>query len=197
MIDLVGELAAARAAITDGERDALLEAGIPQRAIEIVGAARIDLDRSARTYQLLEDIGDRVFILGVRAGDTWTPERLCPDAIAYCGPLVDLLAWHPRAVDHWALRLDTATWLGAIPPQFMNPAPVSIRRSPLGWLRAGAAGLCILTHDDREARALLRLCHRIEAEDDAHADELRHLLERPLSVPPITVARKPSQARAA
>jgi hypothetical protein len=197
MVDLTGELAATRASTTEEERAKLAKLGIPQHMLDMVGAARVDLFSGGKLYQPLEDIGDRVFIIGVRVGDPISPEHPRPDEVAYCGILIDLLAWHPDVPERWATRLDLATWLGAIPPQYMQPPKVLVHRTPLAWLQSGGRGLCILTREPREAQSLLlSLRGGIIPENDGHGRKLKRLLERPFPIPPIHIPRNRKQAGA-
>lgn len=81
-----------------------------------------------------------------------------------------------------------ATWLGCIEPQYLDPDPVAIRRSPLAWLQAGCDGLVILSGDPADAYRLLSGCCAITAENRQHAAELRKLVRRPGPLPRITIA---------
>lgn len=195
MADLVAELAAARAAMTDADRTALAGAGIPDRAIEIVGRMRIDLDREGRLFTPLE-IGDPAFVVGCRIDerDADTPQSSRAEAIAFAGALVDLVAFSLETQD-WALRADAAQWLGAIPPQLLDPEPVIIHRSPVGWLRSGCApGFVILTRQPREMQRLINTCDKIVAEDPEHARELRRIARTPYAMPEISVAARRRRA---
>ncbi|HEV3176025.1 MAG TPA: hypothetical protein VGZ72_08550 [Stellaceae bacterium] len=186
--DLAAELCAAQGALSAEHRARLRGLGIPDLtlAIGFVGVARIDLDRSGRRYQPAE-AGDEVFLTPARIGNPVSPEDPDFELIAQYGELIDLVAWLPDYPDRWATRRGLATWLGAISPQLVLPPAVPIRRSVLAWLRAGATGLCLIPEKPGEAERALSFCQAIEAEDPAHAGELRRLLERPFKGPLVTV----------
>jgi hypothetical protein len=74
------------------------------------------------------------------------------------GNLIDIAAWDERIPDQWRLRTGEGRWLGAIPPQYIHPAPVPIRRSPLAWLQGGCTGLCVITRDPADVRMILSHC---------------------------------------
>jgi hypothetical protein len=118
-----------------------------------------------------------------------TPESDDPES-QICGHLIDLVAWHEAWPENWLLRIGYAAWLGAIEPQYLNPAPVQVWRSPLSWLRGGCTGLVPLCRDRSEVYSLLRYCSGgVRAEDPAHAAQLRHILEYPLPRPPVYVGK--------
>ena len=188
--DLTAELIAAQDALTAADRDTLRATGVPDSVIVfgLIGAAHVLLSDDGQTYQPTEH-GPRLFITPVRAeprtGDVESPDF---ELVPAFGALVDLIAWLPQFPGRWALRHGVADALGAIEPQYCLPAPVPVRRHPLSWLRSGGTGLCVLSRDRRDAYRLLSCCDRLEAEDAAHACELRSILERPFKTPPITVA---------
>jgi hypothetical protein len=125
-----------------------------------------------------------------------TPES--PQTWGACrvGNLIDLIAWHPRHPDRWALRTGDATWLGSIEPQYAVPPPVAIRRSPLSWLQSDCDGLVILARDSSEVYRLLSNCvGGIIADDALHARELREFLERRRPLPKVTVALQTAPVR--
>jgi hypothetical protein len=128
--------------------------------------------------------GGNAFIIPVRVENPITPEALDPAAAVCDGAVVDLVAFHPHHPDHWALRREAAEWLGAIEPQYLDPDPVPVWRTPLAWLRADCRGL-VLLGDRASQYRILTLLHSIVAEDDGHAAELRCLLARPWPVPQV------------
>jgi hypothetical protein len=75
---------------------------------------------------------------------------------------------NPAAPDRWALRRGIASWLGACEPQYLDPDPVPVWRTPLGWLRAGCRGLVLLTEDKTDRYRCLSMLGSIVAEDQAH-----------------------------
>jgi hypothetical protein len=119
-----------------------------------------------------------------------TAEAHDPPHTVRAGELVDLVAWHPRHPHRWALRTGAAEWLGAIEPQYLDPEPVPVWRSPLAWLRVGCVGLVMLSPDPPAAYRVLSGCRGgIVAEDPQHAAALRATLARPWPAPQIIVRR--------
>jgi hypothetical protein len=114
-----------------------------------------------------------------------TPETAEPEFFCRFGNLVDLVAWDPRTPLQWTLRVGVAAWLGCVPPQYLAPAPVHIRRSVLSWLRSGCTGLVPLSPDLGIIYSLLMTFGELRAEDPAHAAELRRIVARPWSSPRI------------
>jgi hypothetical protein len=183
--------------VTAADRATLERAGVPRIVVDLgmVGAATISL-RLDSTYDP-DEHGARVFVTPCRVDDPWSPESAEFELAAQYGMIVDVIAWHPRAPMRWATRLGLAQWLGAIEPQFCDPPPVPIRRSPVSWLRGGARGLCILDRDRRAQYRLLSLCRSLIAEDREHRAELQRVLAHPFSLPTIAVASVPRRAEVA
>jgi hypothetical protein len=77
--------------------------------------------------------------------------------------------------------------LGAIPPQYLEPEPVRVHRDVAAWLRAGCAGIVLLTRDGAAISRILSQVQRADYEDAAHAAELSRILQE----------RTPAPARAA
>lgn len=187
--DLLAELRAAWAAMNRDHRTELIAAGILVEIIELyplIGTASVRLQ--GRLYEPAPD-GRPAYITPVLVADPASPETPAPGTYAcHLGEIVDLVAWHPAYPERWALRVGAASWLGCIEPQYMDPEPVCIRRSPLAWLRAGCDGLAILSRDPADAYRLLTGCARLVAEDRTHATELRRLVRQPWPLPGIAVA---------
>jgi hypothetical protein len=196
-VNLVAELYVAQGALTTEHRHTLRALGIPDVTVArgFVGVARILPDKRG-TYQPIAD-GCVAFVTPVRIGvDPSSPEDRDFALVPQYGELIDLVAWSPRDPRRWATRCDYGTWLGAIPPQYVQPEAVPMRRSPLSWLRADGTGLCVLARERIEGYRLLSLCGQLRAEDRQHQRELHDILARPFPVPPITIAA-PAQPRAA
>jgi hypothetical protein len=161
----------------------LIGHGVPIRAIAAVCPAptRVLLDGNDRRFRP-DPAGQPAWVMPVCVID---PERLDaieasdPSSVVSIGPAVDLLAFHPCAPNRWALRYGIATVLGTIAPQYCNPDPVPVHRDVTSWLRAECAGIMLLTHDPNEARRVLQQIHIIQAEDEQHEAQLRHLIEMP------------------
>jgi hypothetical protein len=184
---LWAEFIAARTAMAPTDRALLLGHGIPLGTILfLVGAARIERDRSRQFFEMAED-GLFAFVTPVMVAWPDTPEAEHPAQAVRFGDLVDLVAWHPARPESWALRVGAAEWLGAIEPQYMDPEPVPVHRTVLSWLQAGACGLVPLCRTPEELRRVLAYCARIEAQDRAHAIALRRALRLPWVAPPVSM----------
>jgi hypothetical protein len=190
-IDLDAELAAAVRALSDDQANMLVACGVNRLDIDLgmVGGvlARIEGD----FYVLDPDGGRPAFVTPVRVDTASSPESRVPDSTVRMGSLIDLVAWHPARPNSWAQRIGTAEWLGAIDPQYLDPAPVLVRSSPLSWFKSGCSGLVPLSRQTPDIYRLLVGCRSgVVAEDDAHAAKLRRILERPWSAPPVFVKRE-------
>jgi hypothetical protein len=186
---LIAEMREARASLTPEHRLELIEYGVPVDLIgrySLIGAARIRV--SAGLYDPVED-GVHAYITPVFVDNPLTPEAEGPQGCARGGGyLVDLVAWHPKYPSRWALRVGSAVWLGSVEPQYFDPEPVAVRRSPLSWLQANCDGLAILSQEPADAYKLLCSLHTIVAEDGSHVAELRKLVRRPWPLPSICAA---------
>jgi hypothetical protein len=131
------------------------------------------------------DIG--AFILPVRVEYPDTPETLDIERVLTDGEIVDLVAFTPALNVRWALRIGSAEWLGACGPQYMDPPPVRLYRTPLDWLRGDCQGLVCLATEPLEVHRFLTRFHAVAVDDDAHAEELRDILSRPLLGPEIFI----------
>jgi hypothetical protein len=163
---------------------ALMRLGVPLAVIETIcpAPARIILDRTGELYQPHETgipgwtfpvrCADPHYLEGIEAGD--------PAVAITTNPIIDLVAFWDRG---WALRRGVATSLGAISRQYDGAAPVRVYRQVLDWLRGSCCGIVLLTDEPSEAQRALRQCRWIEAEDAAHATELRRLID--WSPPPV------------
>jgi hypothetical protein len=188
--DLIAELDRAQRALDAGHRDKLHNLGIspPTVGRGLVGIARVQLSATGRIYWPDED-GAEAFITPARIGeDPSSPQSAGFEVVPQYGDVIDLIAWSPMHPGKWALRSNLADWLGAIPPQFMTPPPVVVRHDVLSWLRNDAEGLVVFNRTPLDAYRVLSICREIEAEDFAHARELRRILEHPFPVPTISVA---------
>jgi hypothetical protein len=192
--DLAREMRYAYAAMRVAEAEELIRAGIPAHIIDLyqmIGVTRIRL--AGELYEP-EPEGGRAFISPILAHLPDTPESSDPWAFARFGSLVDLIAWDPAHPHKWALRTGAASWLGCIPPQYIEPEPVRIWRSPLAWFRSDCTGLALVTRERPEAyRLLANLRGGIIAEDHHHAAEILDVLQHPWPAPRVSVA--PSQQR--
>lgn len=132
--------------MTSTRRAILRNAGIIDPPVPIGFCANV---RSAGgRYDPFGESGRCGFILPVRAAQPDTPECIPAFNALRDGTLIDLLCFHPKQPNKWALRLGEAEWLGSIPPQRLNPEPVRLRPNPTEWLRHDCDGLVILNRDD-------------------------------------------------
>jgi hypothetical protein len=138
---------------------ALLQSdGIASDDIErLIGRARIQRTCNGMFYEPAPG-GLAAYISPVLVHDELTPESRCPAYTARCGRPVDLVAWHPRWPDRWALRTGASGWLGVIWPQYCDPPPVPVRRSVLSWLQRYCTGLVLLSRDSAVRCRVLNDC---------------------------------------
>jgi hypothetical protein len=201
--ELAREMREAYRALKAADREELVRAGVPAHDVDyyqMVGVARMWVEQTDDGYRYQPDpdgVG-RAFISPILAHHPDTLETPHAWACVRVGNLVDLLAWDPGHPTRWALRTGKASWLGAALPQFCNPPPTEVWRTPLNWFRNDCAGLVALTRDRAEVyRLLSALIGGIIVEDQAHADEIRGILERPRLTPPITIALTRQRVRRA
>lgn len=195
---LAAEYAAALRTTATADLAPLRAAGVGDTGLGLAAFAKVRLgrDRSLFEFDADEDVVP-VCILPVRCGNPVCPEVLDPAAEVLGGPIVDLVAFSPAFPHRWALRLGAASWLGCVEPQYMAPGPVPVWRSPLHWLGNNCAGIVLLSRDRRDMYRTLTYCDSILAEDEGHAEQLRHLLARPWLAPPVYVRQAREVRRAA
>jgi hypothetical protein len=186
--DLEREYLAALSRTAFADLQPLIDAGVGGAGLAIGPAlAPISVSRDG-FFQFDPDGEGLAFILPVRVESALTPEAADPiDAVRH-GAIVDLVAFSLAFPYRWALRCGTATWAGAVEPQYLDPAPTPIWRSPLHWLGNGS-GLVLLSRDKRDRYRVLSNLDSIIAEDEAHAERLRKLLAQPWLAPPVYVCR--------
>jgi hypothetical protein len=162
---------------------ALVAAGVGWPAITNAVPVHATVKVTGPSFEF-SDSGRSAYVMPVRTISLLGPEGADPIEVIRDGSIVDLIAFHPAHPDLWALRHGLANWLGAVEPQYLDPDPVPVWRTPLAWLRAGCRGL-VLLGDRASQYRILTLLHSIVAEDDGHAAELRCLLARPWPVPQV------------
>jgi hypothetical protein len=173
----------------------LVGAGVPIYPIAIhqmIGAEVIRF--TGDEYYCPDPDGKLAFITPIRVQFPETPQSSRPWEYVRTGDPIDLLAWDPSERD-WALRAGAADCLGCTEiqdyPDLIEPGPTRLWRTPLHWFRDDCAGLVILSRDRGEIYRILAQLHGgIEAEDDAHARELRAVLKRPWPAPSVRIARQ-------
>jgi hypothetical protein len=140
-------------------------------------------DKAGRRY-CRDSSGHRAWVIPVTCVDPERPEEIeaaDPIEVIGLGPVIDLIAFHPRAPHQFALRCGVVNALGAIEPQYMAD-PVRIFQDVTDWLKAACAGLMLLTPDAHEAGRVLRRIDIVEPAtrgDEEHAAELRRLIALP------------------
>jgi hypothetical protein len=184
---LATEMREAFARLTRADAETLANLSIPPIFVmnwQLVGKALVR--RIGTDLYEPDPNGRTAFITPVLAHRPHTPESPDPKLAVRCGNLIDLLAWHPACPGRWRLRLALATWLGAIEPQYCGPLPVPVWRTPLRWLQADGAGLCLLSCDRLENQWILSACiGGIIPEDELHERQIKRLLERPWPTPKV------------
>jgi hypothetical protein len=185
--DLEREYLAALCATELRDLAPLRAAGIGARGLAIACPAIARVKIAGEGFELDAE-GGAAYLVPIRVDDPISPETTDPAATLRSSAIVDLVAIHPRHPDRWALRVGTAEWLGAVHPQYLDPALVPVWRSPLAWLRGGCTGLVILSRERADAyRLLADLRGGIIAEDARHAAELRTILAQPWPLPRVIV----------
>ncbi len=188
MIDLEAEYLAALGNASPLRRRELQLAGVPQRAIKLAAPAYTRVQPVGRLlFQPNPDSELAAFILPVRVDCPDTPESPDPEAAIESGEIVDLVAFDPELGAQWVLRTGNAEWLGSCPPQYLDPPPVPLHRSPIDWLRGGCEGLVCLARAPIEIHRFLCRFAALDVADERHAEELQALLERPPTHPEILV----------
>jgi hypothetical protein len=188
MIDLDAEYLAALSDTSPLRRRELLQAGVPQRALDLAGPAFALVRPVGRLlFEPNPDSELGAFLIPVRAEHPNTPESTNPEAAIAEGEIVDMVAFDPSLAGHWVCRTGNAEWLGACPPQYMEPPPVPLHRSPIDWLRADCQGLVCLARAPIEIHRFLLRFAALDVADEAHAAMLLAVLERPPQHPEILV----------
>ncbi len=123
--------------------------------------------------------GVRAFLFLVTDG-----QGVARDVVAWSPSLNKLTTWLNRA---WALG-EEAAYRPRLSPQGELP----VWRSPVGWLKAGRKGLCLVR--PKAAAHYLDDAGPLLAEDMAHGAELKQLLTRP--APRILIPSSPNKKAA-
>jgi hypothetical protein len=190
--ELAAEMRQAFADLRREDAEELAGCGVPKSLIMggMIGVALVRYDGDHGELYCPDPDGARAFILPVRVEYPDTPQSTEPGWFVQHGDLVDLLAWHPKRPECWALRGDSATWLGCVGvqdyPELVAPGSTRVRRTPLNWLRSHCDGLVVLSDNRADQYRILSELHGgIEAEDKALEGELRQVLEHPFPAPPV------------
>jgi hypothetical protein len=190
--DLEAEYQTALAQTSQKHLRPLRDAGATARSLERIRPALIHLHLNGNgLFEPDPDSAVQAFIVPVRVEDDgWTPESSDPIATVGTGQIIDLVAFTPALRVRWATRTGLAEWLGACPPQYMDPPPVRLYRTPLDWLRGDCEGLVCLATTPNDVYRFLTRFQRLDTEDDDHATMLREILDRPPYYPEILVGGK-------
>ena len=148
----------------------------------MVGIARIR--RRGGLYEP-HPLGAVFLITPVRMAES--VEHAAPASVVRVGDIVDLIAWLPGRARTYQ-RTGGAEWLGAIGPQYLEPEPVPIWRTPLAWFKAKCEGLVLFGDKAARYRTLTEI-RSIQAEDAVHAAELQEALLPPWPLPKIRYPR--------
>jgi hypothetical protein len=188
MIELDAEYLAALADTSPRRRRQLQSVGVPQHALDLASPvfARIR-PVGASLFEPNPDSNLGAWIIPVRVEHPDTPESPDPEAAIVDGEIVDLVAFDLQLAARWVLRTGNAEWLGSCPPQYLEPPPVALHRSPIDWLRADCRGLVCLARAPLDVYRFLTRFAALDVADAGHAEELGKLLERPPTHPEILV----------
>ena len=174
----------------------LIAAGVSWHATADVVPAHARISVSKDNTFAFDDGGGSAFIVPVRVENAVTPEAADPAEVICDGWIVDLVAFHPDHPARWALRTGAAEWLGSIEPQYLDPEPVPMWRTPLAWLQAGCRGLVLLSKERESHYRILSSLGEIVAEDHQHATELRQHLGRPWPMPKVMTGTREARRAA-
>ena len=189
MIDLVGEYCAAmRRMPLSAAQELHSTFDIPWRSIAaacpVPTRARFT-DKARSLFEPDED-GGAVWVIPATCVDPARPEEIeavDPLDVVRTGPIVDLVAFHPDRRNRFALRIGHAVVLGAVEPQYCEPARVKVWSDIGDWLRAGCSGLVLLTADCHQRGRILRRIESIEAAQPAQVKAWLALPEYPAPRP--------------
>ena len=189
MIDLVGEYCAAMRRMPLSTAQELHSTfDIPWRSIAaacpVPTRARFT-DKARSLFEPDED-GGAVWVIPATCVDPARPEEIeavDPLDVVRTGPIVDLVAFHPDRRNRFALRIGHAVVLGAVEPQYCEPARVKVWSDIGDWLREGCHGIVLLTPDDHQRGRILRRIESIEAAQPAQVKAWLALPEYPAPRP--------------
>ena len=189
MIDLVGEYCAAmRRMPLSAAQELHSTFDIPWRSIAaacpVPTRARFT-DKARSLFEPDED-GGAVWVIPATCVDPARPEEIeavDPLDVVRTGPIVDLVAFHPDRRNRFALRIGHAVVLGAVEPQYCEPARVKVWSDIGDWLREGCHGIVLLTPDDHQRGRILRRIESIEAAQPAQVKAWLALPEYPAPRP--------------
>ena len=157
MTDLVDELGLAIDGVTPLLVERLQRMGIPNRVLygprHHVGAARI-VTTSDGLFEFHDD-GERALIV---------PEGV-PEVPGW-DEIYDMIAFRPSRPHRWWRRRGDVDLLGVDNISPWRLSPLTIHETPLSWLQAGAAGICIVNWGFNPIATLNRAGH-LEAETPA------------------------------
>lgn len=130
--------------------------------------ARMNCRFDGKGYFHIHDAGEPAIVFEVYDEDDSTTIDLCAFPIA--NPEIFSTAVGAAVVLGYARVINPATWA--------FEGMLAVHRTPLGWLKGGCQGVCILDH--RVAPyALGEALGPLLAEDEAHARTLKRMLCRP------------------
>jgi hypothetical protein len=196
MIDLVSEYCASlRRMPLSAAQELHSTFGIPWRSITatcpVPTRARFT-DKARSLFEPDED-GGAVWVIPATCVDPGRPEEIeaaDPLDVVSTGPIVDLVAFHPDRRNRFALRTGATVVLGAVEPQYCEPARVTVWSDVGDWLREGCRGIVLLTADGHQRGRILRRIESIEAQQSAQVRAWLALPEYPAPRPtPVFVMR--------
>jgi hypothetical protein len=176
MTDLLYELRSAAGRVRQPHLDRLKALGVPMRALAHCPTYGFGVVNA-------EDVGQGLY-QPCDHGDT---HLVLP--VLFEGCLVDLVAFRAADPGGWLLRTGHGWCLGLNEPVGLLTwrDSISLRATPIDWMRADQDGLCILDWSAVEQIHGLDVLPHIACDDHATADNLRRALTRPVRLPTISV----------
>jgi hypothetical protein len=111
-------------------------------------------------------------------------EATDPLDVVQCGPIVDLVAFHPGHRNRFARRTGNAVVLGAVAPQLLGPDRVAVWSDVGDWLCGSCRGIVLLTTDCHQKGRILRRLASIEAQQPDQVSAWISLPAYPPGLPP-------------
>ncbi len=130
--------------IGHGDHRLLEQHGVTREAIQRAGGLAVARIGTVGRLWVPEPTGTPAFILPVWAGVAPSIYQVVENPV-----LIDMIAWRPDDPASWWYRqgeVDVDLGAGHLDLAHVEGWPISLHRTPLGWLRAGCRGAVLLDH---------------------------------------------------